>query len=115
MANISLDDGGWMLSPAAASAAPYRTIATCLGSRPSTGLSSGWTGRTIRRRIFHARYGEHVAQIEIDGLRVLNGYLPPRALRLVREWATLHEQELADNWELAQDLEPSADRAAPLA
>jgi hypothetical protein len=55
---------------------------------------------------FHARYGEHVAQIALDGLRVLNGSLPPRALRLVREWARMHHEELADNWELAQDLEP---------
>ena len=31
----------------------------------------------------HAQYGERVAQIEIDGLLVLNGSLPPRALRLV--------------------------------
>lgn len=55
---------------------------------------------------FHARYGEHVAQIEIDGLRVLNGSLSPRALRLVREWARMHNDDLVDNWELAQDLEP---------
>lgn len=55
---------------------------------------------------FHARYGEHVAQIELDGLRVLNGSLPPRALRLVREWARVHHDELAENWALAQDLEP---------
>jgi hypothetical protein len=55
---------------------------------------------------FHAQYGEHVAQIELHELRVLNGSLPPRALRLVREWALMHHSELADNWELAQDLEP---------
>lgn len=47
-----------------------------------------------------------MVQIEIDGLRVLNGSLPLRALRLVREWAETHHEELADNWELAQDLEP---------
>ena len=47
-----------------------------------------------------------MAQIELDGLRVLNGSLPPRALRLVREWAAMHHDESADNWELAQDLEP---------
>jgi hypothetical protein len=37
---------------------------------------------------------------------VLNGSLPPRALRLVRAWARMHRDELAVNWELAQDLEP---------
>jgi hypothetical protein len=55
---------------------------------------------------FHAQYGEHVAQIELDSLRVLNGSLPPRALRLVRQWARLHPAELADNWTRAQALEP---------
>ncbi len=55
---------------------------------------------------FHAQYGEHVAQIELATLRVINGSLPSRALRLVREWARLHEAELAENWELAQALEP---------
>lgn len=55
---------------------------------------------------FHAEYGEHLAQIEFESLEVLGGSLPPRALRLVREWAQLHLDELAANWALAQELEP---------
>ena len=55
---------------------------------------------------FHAQYGEYIAQIELGSWRVLNGSLPPRALRLVRQWARLHPAELADNWERAQALEP---------
>ncbi|HEX8066193.1 MAG TPA: DUF4160 domain-containing protein [Thermoleophilaceae bacterium] len=55
---------------------------------------------------FHARYGEHLARVELGTLRVLSGSLPPRELRLVREWARLHSGELADNWERAQALEP---------
>jgi hypothetical protein len=55
---------------------------------------------------FHAQYGEHIAQIELDTLRVISGSLPPRALRLVRAWARLHPDELAENWALAQALEP---------
>ncbi|HWE34151.1 MAG TPA: DUF4160 domain-containing protein [Solirubrobacteraceae bacterium] len=55
---------------------------------------------------FHARYGEHIAQVSIETLEVLNGSLPARALRLVREWAGLHADELAQDWELAQALEP---------
>jgi hypothetical protein len=54
---------------------------------------------------FHASYGEHVAQIELASLTVINGSLPRRALRLVREWAQLHADELERNWELAQALE----------
>jgi len=54
---------------------------------------------------FHARYGEHWAQVALDGSAILEGDLPRRALRLVREWAQLHQAELASNWELAQQLE----------
>jgi len=54
----------------------------------------------------HAQYGEYVAQIELGALQILNGSLPPRALRLVREWAALHTDELSDSWERAQALEP---------
>jgi len=46
-----------------------------------------------------------VSQVELrrsDSQR----FVPPRALRLVREWAALHADELADNWERAQALEP---------
>jgi hypothetical protein len=55
---------------------------------------------------FHAQYGEYVAQIDFSTLQILNGSLPPRALRIVREWAALHTDELSDNWERAQALEP---------
>jgi hypothetical protein len=42
---------------------------------------------------FHARYGEYEAQIAIDTGEPLAGYVPIRALRLVREWAELHETD----------------------
>jgi hypothetical protein len=57
---------------------------------------------------FHAQYGDEVAQIELTTLHILNRSLPPRALRLVRAWARLHTDELADNWVRAQALEPLA-------
>ncbi len=55
---------------------------------------------------FHARYGEHWAQVALDGSSIIEGYLPARAFRLVQEWARLHQAELAADWELAQRLEP---------
>lgn len=55
---------------------------------------------------FHASYGEHWAAIEIGSERVIAGSLPRRALRLVREWARLHEAELRNDWQRAQALEP---------
>jgi hypothetical protein len=51
---------------------------------------------------FHAEYGEHEALIDIRTLSVFAGRLPPRVMGLVVEWATLHQQELRDDWEMAQ-------------
>jgi hypothetical protein len=55
----------------------------------------------------------HEAQIAIDGPRVLNGYLPPRALGLAMEWAAIHAEELLIDWELASTRQP-LHRIAPL-
>lgn len=57
---------------------------------------------------FHAIYGEHEAQVLIDGGELLGGFLPPRAVRLVREWAELHRAELEENWAKAEAHEPLA-------
>ena len=51
---------------------------------------------------FHARYGEHVAEIAIDAPVLIDGWLPPRALRLVLEWAREHQAELQANWNRAR-------------
>jgi hypothetical protein len=55
---------------------------------------------------FHARYGRCQAVISVPGLSVLTGSLPPRALGLVMEWASLHRDELGENWVLARDKAP---------
>lgn len=57
---------------------------------------------------FHAVYGEYQAQIVISTLEPLFGELPPRALRLVREWAAPHRAELEANWEKARARQPLA-------
>jgi hypothetical protein len=36
---------------------------------------------------FHAEYNEHVAEIAIDTLEIIEGNLPRRVLSLVLEWA----------------------------
>jgi hypothetical protein len=46
---------------------------------------------------FHALYAEHEALIDIRTLAVIRGSLPRRALALVREWATLHYDELMED------------------
>jgi hypothetical protein len=47
---------------------------------------------------FHARYGDHVAEIAIETLELIDGWLPPRALRLTLDWAGDHRDELRANW-----------------
>jgi len=47
---------------------------------------------------FHAQYGAASAKVSIASRELTSGGLPPRILALVREWATLHEAELLDNW-----------------
>lgn len=54
---------------------------------------------------FHVQYGEHRASVSIDTLDVIDGQLPVRAAKLVREWADIHEQELRDNWNRARSHE----------
>jgi hypothetical protein len=55
---------------------------------------------------FHARYGSDKAALEIASLRVLEGKLPSRALGLVVEWASQHQEELMMNWEAARNDRP---------
>jgi len=47
---------------------------------------------------FHARYGGRKARVLIDPVGLLEGTLPPRALAFAVEWATLHRDELLENW-----------------
>jgi hypothetical protein len=51
---------------------------------------------------FHAVYGEFEAEILIEDLSIDVGYLPPRVLGLVTEWASLHKTELLKNWEIGR-------------
>ena len=62
---------------------------------------------------FHAFYGEHEALIDIHHLAVFAGTLPPRALGLVIEWATLHQRELLADWTRARE-QQSLERIDPL-
>ena len=47
---------------------------------------------------FHVKYGTFAAIININNFSVIEGNLPPRVLALVVEWASIHAQELSDNW-----------------
>lgn len=60
---------------------------------------------------FHATYGEYVAVIAVRTFAVLKGSLPRAQMKLVLEWAALHQEELLDNWERAR----AGQRLAPIA
>ena len=56
---------------------------------------------------FHARYGGKKAAIRISDLSVTEGFLPPRVLGLVIEWAAKHRPELIENWnKIDQGIQP---------
>ena len=55
---------------------------------------------------FHAFYGGEQVLIDINSLSVFAGRLPPRALGLMIEWATVHQQELHDDWQRAVGQSP---------
>ena len=55
---------------------------------------------------FHVEYQGHEALIIIDNGELLEGSLPNKALKLVREWAKEHRQELMEDWQLAVELKP---------
>lgn len=55
---------------------------------------------------FHVRYGGQKAIIAIQSLTLLRGHLSPRVFGMVMEWATLHQAELSENWDLARQQAP---------
>ncbi|HXA15468.1 MAG TPA: DUF4160 domain-containing protein [Thermoanaerobaculia bacterium] len=62
---------------------------------------------------FHVMYAEHEALIDLRHLRLMRGSLPRRAMALVLEWASEHRDELMEDWELCQRMQPPK-RIAPL-
>lgn len=51
---------------------------------------------------FHVRYNEYKAVIAINDLAIIEGKLPPKVLGLVIEWASINQEALQANWQLAQ-------------
>lgn len=58
---------------------------------------------------FHAKYGSNEVAISINDIEVLEGSLPNKQLKMLLGWTALHQEELLENWQLAeqkQDLFP---------
>jgi len=54
---------------------------------------------------FHAMYECSEAVFDFNG-DVVKGSMAPRAIRLVKEWATIHKGELEENWKRANQNMP---------
>ncbi len=50
---------------------------------------------------FHMEYGDFKAILNFEN-KIVKGHMPNRALKFVFEWMELHQQELNENWQLAQ-------------
>ncbi len=46
----------------------------------------------------HAIYNKNIAVIDIQTANIIDGSLPPRAIKLVREWLLLHKKEIISMW-----------------
>ena len=50
----------------------------------------------------HASYGEDEVIVSIMDIEVLEGSMPSKQLKMLLGWAAFHQDELMENWELAQ-------------
>ena len=62
---------------------------------------------------FHAEYQGQHAKFNLDGEMVVGNIKSRTALRLIREWASLHRRELETNWKKMKAGRP-LDRVEPL-
>lgn len=46
----------------------------------------------------HAIYGEYMSAINIKTLEVIEGDLPEKALKLVKEWIIKNKEDIMDIW-----------------
>lgn len=51
---------------------------------------------------FHASYGGEEVIVSIRELEVMEGNIPSKQLKMLLGWAAMRQDELLDNWELAE-------------
>lgn len=47
---------------------------------------------------FHAQYGEQAGLIDIGTLQMIEGDLSARTLKMIQEWAAIHQAALLKMW-----------------
>ncbi len=55
---------------------------------------------------FHAVYGDHEAQVNLETLEVIEGSVPKRVMAMILEWALAHRDEIRRDWQLAGEHQP---------
>ena len=50
---------------------------------------------------FHVWYGDFKALVTIEE-GIVKGEMPKRALKMIFDWLELHQEELIEDWDLAQ-------------
>jgi hypothetical protein len=55
---------------------------------------------------FHVEYQGHEAFVAIETGEIIDGRLPRKAAKLVKDWCLDHQAELTDNWQRAVVLQP---------
>ncbi len=51
---------------------------------------------------FHAKYGNDEVIVSINDIEVLDGSMPNKQLKMLLGWAAFHQDELIENWNLAE-------------
>lgn len=51
---------------------------------------------------FHASYGGEEVTVTINDIEVLSGSIPAKQLKMLLGWAAFHQEELLENWALAE-------------
>ena len=52
---------------------------------------------------FHAVYGGDEVVVSIRDIEVIEGEMPNKQLKMLLGWAALHQDELLENWSLAEN------------
>lgn len=52
---------------------------------------------------FHASYGGKEILVSIQELEVIEGTMPNKQLKMLLGWAAFHQDELIENWKLAEN------------
>ncbi len=54
---------------------------------------------------FHAKYSGYEALFNFEG-EIIEGELPKRAVKFIKEWISYHKEELEENWKKSRSGQP---------